>query len=389
MHFTPSDSFATIMEKTTFTREELCQLVWSEPMLTISKKYLISDTGLRKICISMDIPLPRAGHWMKLKFGQKIPQPPLPKSKSQKTNVELALRPLELLKVKGVLSPAKTKKILIEQDLAETLSVPDRLSKPEKIITEAKENLNRKDAWQHKGMISTESGKVSIMVTKANIPRALRFMDTFIKSLRARGHDYKVSTRENYVSIKGEEIQIALREKTSQAPSKDKWSIHDYVPCGIFVLKTGRWSHIKEWSDGKQLLENQISAIIVWMENLADKNIEENKEREIRRKIREEEERKEKEWQQRKEKELSDFKNIITQSSRWQKAGELRSYIEAVEAKAISGNQLTDKLRDWLQWLRDKADWYDPFIEKKDELLADIDRDTLSPKKRAYAYPNL
>jgi hypothetical protein len=135
------------MDKITFTREELYQLVWSEPMLTIANKYLISDTGLRKICINMDIPLPRAGHWMKLKFGQKIPQPPLPKTKSQKTTIELEYRPLELLKVKGVLSPAKTKILLIEQELAETLSVPERLSKPEKIIVQAKENLTAKDSY--------------------------------------------------------------------------------------------------------------------------------------------------------------------------------------------------------------------------------------------------
>jgi hypothetical protein len=250
------------MDKQVFTREELYQLVWSEPMLTIANKYLISDTGLRKICISMDIPLPRAGHWMKLKFGQKIPQPPLPKTKSLKTTIELELRPLELLKVIGVLSAVKTKKILIEQELAETISVPESLSKPEKIIVKAKENLTRKDSYPRNGLISTHIGFVSISVSKQNIPRALRFMDTFIKSLRARGHDYIISTRENYVSIKGEEIETGLREKTMQAPSTDKWSKYDYVPSGALVLKTGRWSHKKEWTDGKQLLEQQISAII-------------------------------------------------------------------------------------------------------------------------------
>lgn len=372
------------MGKTSFSREELYKLVWSEPMLTLATKYLISDTGLRKICIGLDIPLPRAGHWMKLKFEQKIHRPSLPSSKSPKHNIELQLRPLELLKIKGVPSPVITKKIQIEQELAETLSVPDRLSKPEKIITEAKENLSRKDAWQHKGMISTETGKVNIMVTKTNIPRALLFMDTLIKSLRARGHEYIIRSRENYVVIRVEEIETALREKTIQSPSTDKWSKYDYVPSGALVLKTGRWSQKKEWTDGKQLLEQQISSIIGWMETQADKAIEQNKQGETQRKIREEEERKEKEWQKRKEKELSDFKTIITQSSRWHKAGELRSYIEAVESKAIAGKQLSDKLRDWLQWLRDKADWYDPFIEKEDELLADIDRDTLSPKKRGY-----
>ena len=33
-------------------------LVWSEPMLSLSKKYNISDVGLRKTCIRMSIPMP-------------------------------------------------------------------------------------------------------------------------------------------------------------------------------------------------------------------------------------------------------------------------------------------------------------------------------------------
>ena len=265
------------MDKITFTREELYQLVWSDPMLTIANKYLISDTGLRKICINMDIPLPRAGHWMKLKFGQKIFHPPLPSSKSEKNNIELEPRPLELLKVIGILSPAKTKKLLIEQELAETLSVPERLSNPEKIILQAKENLTRKDSYPRNGLISTHIGFVNISVSKQNIPRALRFMDTFIKSLRARGHEYIIRNRENYAVIKGEEIETGLREKTTQAPSNDKWLKYDYVPSGALVLKTGKWSYKKEWTDSKLLLEQQISAIIGWMETLADKNIEQDK----------------------------------------------------------------------------------------------------------------
>ncbi len=60
MLFQPTHSFDAIMEKITLTREELYHLVWSELMITIANKYLISDTGLRKICIGMDIPLPRS-----------------------------------------------------------------------------------------------------------------------------------------------------------------------------------------------------------------------------------------------------------------------------------------------------------------------------------------
>jgi hypothetical protein len=66
------------MEKIILTREELYDLVWSLPMLSLSKKYEISDTGLRKICWRMNIPLPQAGHWQKIRFGKKPVKFPLP-----------------------------------------------------------------------------------------------------------------------------------------------------------------------------------------------------------------------------------------------------------------------------------------------------------------------
>ncbi len=66
------------MDKQIFTRKELYDLVWSESLLTLCKKYAISDVGLRKICVRMNIPLPKAGHWMKLQFGKKVRVIPFP-----------------------------------------------------------------------------------------------------------------------------------------------------------------------------------------------------------------------------------------------------------------------------------------------------------------------
>ena len=51
------------MEKIVFTREELYELVWSEPLTRLAKKYNISDNGIRKKCKKMNIPLPKVGHW--------------------------------------------------------------------------------------------------------------------------------------------------------------------------------------------------------------------------------------------------------------------------------------------------------------------------------------
>ena len=38
--------------------------------------------------------------------------------------------------------------------------------------------------------------------------------------------------------------------------------------------------------------------------------------------------------------------------------------------------------QEWLQWAKRKADWYDPLIEGPDELLADVDLNTLEFPKR-------
>lgn len=66
------------MDKVKLTREELYDLVWAEPLLSLSKKYAISDVGLRKLCVRMNIPVPIAGHWSKIKAGKAVLPPELP-----------------------------------------------------------------------------------------------------------------------------------------------------------------------------------------------------------------------------------------------------------------------------------------------------------------------
>jgi len=53
------------MKEVKFTRQELYDLVWTESMLTLAKKYDISDVGLRKKCNKLEIPIPNAGYWAK------------------------------------------------------------------------------------------------------------------------------------------------------------------------------------------------------------------------------------------------------------------------------------------------------------------------------------
>lgn len=374
------------MEKETFTRNELYDLVWLVPLLTLSRKYAISDVGLRKICVRMEIPLPKAGHWQKLKFNKKTNQPKLSVNYNGDKEVTLSWRTEEMKNIVATPSPSKILQQQIEQEMQPVLSVPEKLSKPDELIVAARESLNKKDRYEHNGLASCERGELDIRVARTNIPRALRFMDTLIKALRKRGHDIVTKNDKTYVRIDSQEIEIRFREKLKKEIVKGThYDSTEYRPKGILAFQVGTY-HDKEWKDGAILIEEMLSKIIARLELIA----QEQKERELHwkreREIREEQERIRKEHEKRKENDLLNFKNTLLKSSRWHKAVNLRNYIDEVEAKAKAENKLNDELQSWLAWARGKADWYDPFTETPDELLQDIDRETLEPIKKPYSY---
>lgn len=55
-----------------FSRKELYDLVWSEPMRDIAKRFEISDVGLAKACRNAEIPVPPRGFWNKQKAGHRV-----------------------------------------------------------------------------------------------------------------------------------------------------------------------------------------------------------------------------------------------------------------------------------------------------------------------------
>src|SRR6476620_3006969 len=61
-----------------FTRREMYELAWSEPMQSLAKKFSLSDRGLAKICASANVPVPARGYWAKLAAGKKVERWPLP-----------------------------------------------------------------------------------------------------------------------------------------------------------------------------------------------------------------------------------------------------------------------------------------------------------------------
>ena len=54
------------MEKDSYTRTELYDLLWSEPTTKVAIRLGISDVGLAKCCKQMNIPKPPSGGFLLL-----------------------------------------------------------------------------------------------------------------------------------------------------------------------------------------------------------------------------------------------------------------------------------------------------------------------------------
>ncbi|WFU25128.1 hypothetical protein QA649_02440 [Bradyrhizobium sp. CB1717] len=63
---------------TEFTRKELYDLVWSQPMRTMAASLGISDVALAKHCKKADIPVPERGYWARKQAGKPTVQIALP-----------------------------------------------------------------------------------------------------------------------------------------------------------------------------------------------------------------------------------------------------------------------------------------------------------------------
>lgn len=372
------------MEEIKLTREELYNLVWSIPLLTLSKRYIISDVGLRKICIKMEIPLPKAGHWQKLYFNKKISKPELSSDYKGQHEISLKLRTNESCINQTAQALSKIHEKQIEEEMKLMLDVPGKLTNPNKLVITARESLNDKTRYEYRGLISCRRDELDITVSRSNIPRALRFMNTLIKLLEARGHSVEIQNSDTYVIINQQRIKVQLREKLKREIVKGKYGNDSvYQPTGILAFQITSYPN-KEWKDGSSMIETLLSKIIAKVELMAEEK--EKQEVEIRKQleIRKEQERIRINHEKKREKDLEDFKDVLSKAARWHKAINLRNYIKEVEVKAKNENRLGDELKLWLQWAKQKADWYDPFTEMKDELLDNIDRKTLEPIRKSY-----
>lgn len=382
------------------SRNELYDLVWKEPMTTICKRFGISDNGLRKHCKAMNIPTPPAGYWTKVKHGKTVKIIPLPKSNNGgKQSTELnEVDPTQTVNLSPPLSREKERELEIQEGNISCFAVPEVLYATDPIIIDTKEKFrNEQDnAYLKKSPYKTKTGPtLDIAVSRSSLDRALSIFNTIFKALKFRGHILKIKDGQTYALINGEEIQVNITERKKRNPDSDEpMNNRNNIFSGELhfnIFYGYRESYVFK-DTPKIKLEDKIIQIIAYLEVRSEKIKEERIEEEHRRIIRQKEERERKEFEKNRESEKQEFIALFTMSERLHKTNILRQYISTYEHFVAKQGLLTKEIAGEIQWAKEKADWLDPFISKKDRYMDYYNKDEIfrlgCPRKNIWDFPS-
>lgn len=279
----------------------------------------------------------------------------------------------------------------IESDDSLTFIVPQKLTKSDQLIIQARKDLKDKQPtqWHNATGLIVSSGEVlNIEVSKSNISRALRFMNSLIKLLKQRGHYIIVEQGKTLVAVNDEKIQLRCRETLKRIPKlNSKWQRYNYVPSGTLKLKLENTYPYKEWKDSKRKkLEDQLSNILTYLELKSKEEKRKRAEREEWNLQYEIQRKKEEELKQLKQEEIKNFRELYKASDLLHKANVMRHYIRKVKERAIVKGKLSTELKDWIEWANKKADWIDPLTNfDQDELLGEFNDDYVADKTCEYS----
>jgi len=373
-----------VQERMCLKRDELYEQVWSQPMIELAKQYGLSDVGLAKICRKLRIPLPGRGYWAKLKAGKILPHPSLPPLKENDL-AEVTVTMLEPPPVEPQ-TLTETERLIALENLPENLIVVEpTLSSPHPHVARTRKWLRLAEPGDYGLLHSREQGCLAVHVGPRSLNRALRIMDALIKGLEARG--YPVATqasdeRATTATVLGTPLEIELREQVTQTPHKltpaekaeQKRNAWLYLPKYDHHLSGQLTLGIKTWCDGarcnwadgkKQRLEHCLNAFIAGLIQAAVRKQAQELEWQRERQRREEERRQREEQERIRREEEVRFQALEQEVTNWQRAKQIRAYVEAVRQAVVEFNDAIEagsELDHWLVWALKQADRLDPLL---------------------------
>ena len=262
--------------KTTVTRKELYDKVWSIPVYLAAREFRIAVNSLKKICNNFEVPMPYKGYWSGIKAQHRPERTPLSPAKRWQPHDIVIIgrerpqpRLQKLGREKGIDVPA----ILISTKgpFVHAFTVRTR-------------DLLRKARTDDAGILVSERAFLDhLRVSAKTLPRALRILDALFVAFEREpfgvfwpeGSNTKVE-----ITVLGErfrfsmaEIILYTRHKPTAAeafrqrqdwfwrPPKWNFKLTQHLQLVIEGTKGERLRRI--WSDGKRPLERCLEEFLV------------------------------------------------------------------------------------------------------------------------------
>jgi hypothetical protein len=384
-------------------RNVLFEQVWATPMSKLCKAYGMTDQGLRKACVKLQIPLPQRGHWAKIAAGYQIARPNLlPYSDADLSKAaEGAVRKAKSrspaaapVSVGAIEAPAAPLKLA-------QLHVAIRVVLPE-FDTAAEEALlwKRKFDWEQDnpgktyrgmqprfgswqyfadaGQLLRATHKRSFMrVSLSAYKRGFQLLNSLIEHLEQAGFSVELpKNRERLRATRdAATVSIRLAEKLEVGQRKElnSWSkearfVRTLTPTGrLFIgIEQVGYGETQVADRSGFPLENRFADVMAAVEDRLQRSIDTQTEwarqrerSEERERVRQEEARLREVAKRAEEAEQARRQALLKEAKDWQQASTLRTYLAHLEERRSAGGQAMDTFDEWVSWANEVANQLD------------------------------
>lgn len=373
------------------TRQELYDLVWSQPMHKLAPRFGVSGVALAKTCRRADIPVPERGYWARLQAGKIVVRRQLaPRALGMSDGVTIGERPYEthVQLVSRLLNEPIPSPPTFPEDLAYVIErvrkmvgrvpVPHASGRLHPLVSRLlDEDARRRQAEQSSSYRLLSGAPVFDSPVERRRLRILNALFLALQRCGARPVVRDGQGHETGVEVGQQSVGFTLgRVQERRVPSRPGPGVackqgRQKLRFTIGSQETG--SRGKSWEDSVEgRLEKHLGEITVELLVTGEANYRagalaahewcvqrraELEEEEHRRK--EEEERRERERLAKLEKER--VERLLSEAENWRRAADLRAFVDAVRAASQASDPgATERLEQWAVWVLALADRIDP-----------------------------
>ncbi|BAL13467.1 MULTISPECIES: hypothetical protein [Bradyrhizobium] len=369
---------------TEFTRKELYDLVWSQPMRTVAATIGISDVALAKQCKKAGIPVPTRGYWARKQAGKpaQIALPPRFPGASDRVGGPPrndywgADWPERFKDVTIPSVPTFDEDMCSVEERSRKLVGQVRCGRKFEPAHPLVAKLLAHDEERRKEFAKQRHSLYAPKYDAGMARRRLLIINALFLTAARIGCRPLMNTSK-YVEEPGGKRDLWITIGKAHVwftiePTKSKKGGQSERLCLIFGRERDRSNTDKSWEDreGSQL-ENQLTEILVQMLLSAEASyrhglarhrewIIERKaeaEAEIKRRL-EEAERKARELQQKSERQR--IGRLLSQAKALDRANQIRTYVESARLRVAETATGQSEFEKWANWAQREADRIDP-----------------------------